>query len=155
MINEGIVSHQAPGRLRIKILAAKGDAEYFAELKKTLAGSPKISGVEVNPITASVLISHNTSNEEILTYAGEQGLIKIAVPTKNSDNVSTKIAGVFKAVNSGAVTATGGGLDLPRISFLTLVGFGLYQLSRGNFVVPPWYTAFWYAHGMFTKYLAK
>ncbi|MBF0486533.1 MAG: hypothetical protein HQK98_00090 [Nitrospirae bacterium] len=155
MIGEGIVSHQTQGRLRIKILEAKGDAEYFAELKKTLADNPKISTVEVNPITASVLILHNTSNEEILTYAAEQGLVKIAAPTKNSENVSTKIAEVFKTVNKGAVTATGGGLDLPRISFLTLVGFGLYQLSRGNFVVPPWYTAFWYAHGMFTKYLTK
>ncbi|WP_420266229.1 HMA2 domain-containing protein [Candidatus Magnetominusculus dajiuhuensis] len=155
MTTEGIVSHQTQGRLRIKISEAKGDAEYFAELKKTLAANPKISSVEVNPVTASVLILHNTGNEEILTYAGQQGLIKIAAPTKNSDNVSTKIAEVFKAVNNSAVTATGGGLDLPRISFLTLMGFGLYQLSRGNFVVPPWYTAFWYAHGMFTKYLAK
>ncbi|MBF0457940.1 MAG: hypothetical protein HQK99_08610 [Nitrospirae bacterium] len=155
---ECIVSHQSRGRLRIKALAAKGDAGYFANIKKTLAENPKISAVEVNPITASVLILHNTTNEEILNYAGEHGLIQAAVPANNaqkSDDVAAKVAELFKAVNGGTVAATGGGLDLARVSFLTLVGFGLYQLSRGNFVVPPWYTAFWYAHGMFTKYLTK
>lgn len=155
MINEGFVSHQSHGRLRIKIFQAKGDAEYFQGLKKALAVNSQISAVEVNPVTASVLILHNTTNEEIINYADEQGLIKLASLDKKADNVSTKVAELFKAANAEASAATGGGLDLPRITFLSLIGFGLYQLSRGNFVVPPWYTAFWYAHGMFTKYLTK
>lgn len=155
MVNEGIVCHQSPGRLRIKVLAAKGDAEYFADMKKTLAGNPQISSVEVNPITASILILHNTTNDEILTCAAQQDLIKITVPDKKADNVSNKVSELFKSVNSGTAAATGGGLDLARVYFLALVGFGVYQLSRGNFAIPPWYTAFWHAHGMFTKYLAK
>lgn len=41
--------------------------------------------------------------------------------------------------------------DLPGMAFLTLLGVGIYQLVRGNFAAPPWYTAFWYAMGIFTK----
>ncbi|MCG6551634.1 MAG: hypothetical protein L7F77_04850 [Candidatus Magnetominusculus sp. LBB02] len=155
MANEGIVSHQSHGRLRIKMLNAKGDAEFLGNLKKALAENPQINSVEVNAVTGSVLILHSTTNEEILAHADQKGLIKTAMPVVNAENVATKVGELFKAVNSGAVAATGGSLDLPRLTFLTLAGFGIYQLSRGNFVVPPWYTAFWYAHGMFTKYLTK
>jgi hypothetical protein len=34
-----------------------------------------------------------------------------------------------------------------------LLGTGIYQIVRGNFGAPPWYTAFWYAFGVFTKSL--
>jgi hypothetical protein len=29
------------------------------------------------------------------------------------------------------------------------MGAGIYQIARGNFAAPAWYTAFWYALGLF------
>jgi len=40
------------------------------------------------------------------------------------------------------------------MAILSLLGLGLYQILRGNFRAPPWYTAFWYALGIFTKSLS-
>ena len=37
--------------------------------------------------------------------------------------------------------------------FGVLLALGIYQISRGNFMAPAWYTAFWYAFGVLTKTL--
>jgi hypothetical protein len=50
---------------------------------------------------------------------------------------------------------TGGWLDLPGMAFLLLLGIGIYQIRRGNIGLPPWYTAFWYAFGVYTKSLVE
>jgi hypothetical protein len=42
-------------------------------------------------------------------------------------------------------------LDLPGMIFLSLLAVGLWELAIGNFKRPPWYTAFWYAFGLFSK----
>ena len=44
-----------------------------------------------------------------------------------------------------------GELDLAVMVFIALLGVGVYQIARGNFGAPPWYTAFWYALGVLTK----
>jgi hypothetical protein len=44
-------------------------------------------------------------------------------------------------------------VDLPGMVFLSALLIGLYELARGNFRPPPWYTAFWYAFGVYSKSL--
>jgi hypothetical protein len=46
-------------------------------------------------------------------------------------------------------------LNLPGLIFLTLMGVGVFQLATGRRVIPPWYTAFWYAFGVFSRLLVK
>jgi hypothetical protein len=36
-----------------------------------------------------------------------------------------------------------------------LVITGVYQILRGQFRTPPWYTAFWYAFGLLTMFVVK
>lgn len=51
-------------------------------------------------------------------------------------------------------TYTVGRLDMPTIAFLGLLIVGFHQIASGKFRSPPWYTAFWYAFGVFSKSIA-
>ena len=48
-----------------------------------------------------------------------------------------------------------GKIDLPSGIFFALLGTGIYQLARGRFIIPPWYTAFWYAFGLVSMYVIE
>ena len=46
---------------------------------------------------------------------------------------------------------TGSAADLSGLAVLALLTVGVYQIARGNFGAPAWYTAFWYALGIFNR----
>lgn len=50
--------------------------------------------------------------------------------------------------------STLGHLDLPTLLFFVLIAVGTVQLLRNGLRSPPWYTAFWYAMGIYLKSLA-
>jgi hypothetical protein len=54
------VAHRSTGRLRIKIPAQRHNARFFSNLRRQLIEHAEIVGIEVNPLTASVLILHRT-----------------------------------------------------------------------------------------------
>jgi hypothetical protein len=59
--------------------------------------------------------------------------------------INDKVVASFREFNGQISQFTGNELDAASIAFLSLVGLGIYELSIGNFVVPFWHTAFWYA----------
>ena len=59
MIHHAHVRHHLPGRLRLKVPAAKGDPAWFQHLQRTLLGLPGLTQVEINPITGSVLLHYD------------------------------------------------------------------------------------------------
>ncbi|WP_147707860.1 HMA2 domain-containing protein [Microvirga massiliensis] len=52
------VAHRCTGRLRLKVPAQRHNGRYFANLRRQLGDHPEIVRIEVNPLTASVLILH-------------------------------------------------------------------------------------------------
>ncbi len=40
---------------------------------------------------------------------------------------------------------------IPSLIFLSLLISGIWQIARGNFAMPAWYTAFYYALGVFAR----
>jgi len=46
---------------------------------------------------------------------------------------------------------TGGEVDIPSLVFVSLLFSGIWQIARGNLAMPAWYTAFYYALGVFTR----
>src|SRR5690348_14124827 len=50
------VRHFATGRLRVKIPQKRHDAAYFAHVARTVSDWDSVERVEVNPLTASVLV---------------------------------------------------------------------------------------------------
>lgn len=152
MIPEAHVSHRMSCRLRIKIPSKKGDDFYFSALRRRLTDCPGVAAVSVNPQTGSVLILHDCETNEIFEYAKKNELFLpkrlVRRPRKTLFN---SVADTFQGYNRSLKTLTGGEMDIPSLVFLSLVASGIYQIARGNLVAPAWYTAFYYALGVFTR----
>lgn len=162
MVPVGRITHKMPGRLRVKVLPRKSDRDYFTSLAGELLKVPGVSNVETNPLTGSVLILHETEPRKIIDYANENGLFRILLEnnhgnsgaaSQNPRRLTLRIADVFRQTDSKMLEATGGQIDIGGAAFLALVGVGVYQIARGNFMALPWYAAFWYALNIFLKAL--
>ena len=153
---EAIVVHKMEGRLRIRVPARKGDIPYFGAVKDALSSLKGVEAVEVTPYTGSILVRGVATVEAVVDAAQSRGLFAVreeqAVKvTAFHDVVSSQVG----ALNERIKTATGATFDLPGLAFMALVGAGIYQIARGNFAAPAWYTAFWYALGIFGKSASK
>jgi hypothetical protein len=155
MMPEAFISHCTENRLRVKIPAHRGDVSYFARLGEKFSGMGGLERLDVNPTTGSLLFVGKGIDVEAIKKHGEEfrvfrlrGLPSGPVPA------AEKVASSLKELNDGLHRFTGGDVDLAGMAFLTLVGIGIYQISRGNIGAMPWYTAFWYAFGVFTKSMA-
>jgi hypothetical protein len=56
---QAYVAHHTTSRLRLKVPSHKQDEAFFASLRQELLGQRGIVSVDVNPLTASVLIIHD------------------------------------------------------------------------------------------------
>jgi hypothetical protein len=111
-----------------------------------------IESVDVAPFTGSILVHHRTAVKRIVEHGQSQGLfIMEEEKTAKVTTLHDSVAAGFGALNGRIKAATGSGIDLPGLAFLALVGAGIYQIARGNFAAPAWYTAFWYALGIFGR----
>jgi hypothetical protein len=88
---------------------------------------------------------------KIVAYAESSGLFKIRSSASHPTIFSRGISDTFRNLNKGVTAFTGGSASIPDIVFLTLMGFGIYQISQGNLIAPAWYVAFWYALNIFLK----
>jgi hypothetical protein len=106
--------------------------------------------VEVNPLTAGILLITREPASVIAEYAENSSLFRLRNPADYPVVLSRRFSDAFKVVNNKTKSFTGGEMDIPTMAFLALLGSGIYQISRGNFEAPAWYTAFWYALGVLT-----
>ncbi len=154
MIPDAYISSRTADRLRIKVPAKKRDRDYFETVVKHFTGQEGIDGVSVQPLTGSILISHHSDDVVILNQAEQGGLFQV-VPDATSQKpglvIHGAVTGSFLDLDGQVKGLTGGVTDIGGLAFLALVGVGVYQISRGNFAAPAWYTAFWYALNIFLK----
>lgn len=143
-------SYRSAGRTRVKIPSKKGDTAYFMALREELSKCSCIEKIEVNPLTGSALFIHKGDFKVVLENAEATNIFKIRDVDVATDLYQT-VSVTFKDINSRIKGATEGNLDIGALAFLSLLGVGIYQISRGNFAVPAWYTAFWYALNIFLK----
>lgn len=155
MLPEAHCVHQTTGRLRIRIPAGKGNKAFFAYLQEQLGRCRLVTAAAANPVTGSVLISHSGDVRAIAEYAEKNNLFRFVPGEKNPGGVAHATVATYKTLDAQIRKLSGGELDLPHTAFLTLVGAGIYQISRGKFGAPAWYTAFWYALNIFLKAQAK
>jgi Heavy metal associated domain 2 len=151
---EAYISHRSPGRLRIRIPSRRGDVGYFDEMQKGLSRLRKFKQLEMNPVTGGVLfIDEFTEASAIGEYAREQGLFDLKLEPTESAPLMQTVAAPVARIDELMKGLTRGRIDLASSLFLTLVGFGIYEIARGKLTTPPWYTAFWYALGLFSMYV--
>ncbi len=149
---EAQLRHRTANRLRIGIPSQKGNPSYFSGLRDALLSYRKFERLEVNPHTGSVLfIDEDLDVGAMLEYAEAKGLFRLWEPNDNSESLSQKLVKPVRDLSASLDRFTGGELDLPGLAFMALLSVGVYQVFKGNLRSPPWYTAFWYALGIFTK----
>ncbi len=111
-------------------------------------------------MTGSLLfVGDGLDLQSVVAFGEENGLFTVDTNSVDSRNNPKHLAGKVVKPLQGFQNAmgqlTGGHLDLSGLVFFLLLGTGAYQIARGNFAAPPWYTAFWYAFGVFTKQLME
>jgi hypothetical protein len=148
------IGHWTADRLRIKIPSQKGETAYFSTVGEALHRDMPKAGIEINPVTGSVLLKGHTVDASAIASTGKKtGLFVLETGHSGVEPLSKKIATPFRDLSRSVDRFSGGELDLPGMAFLALIGVGVYQLARGNIAAPPWYSAFWYALGLFTKHI--
>jgi hypothetical protein len=80
-------------------------------------------------------------------------LFEVAAVEKAERAMALSVTAPLHSANRQIRQVTGGRVDLPGAVFLALLVFGAVELLRGNWRTPPWYTAFWYAFGLYSKSL--
>ncbi len=165
MVPVARITHRIKGRIRIRVPMRKGNREYFSSLEAQLRNIPGVTGMETNALTGSVLIFHETDPEKMISYANESGLFRIPAGDPNgavdssgkrirkNRRLTSQISDVFKQADSKMLDMSDGRLDIGGGAFMVLLGLGIYDIARGNFIAPAWYTAFWYALNIFLKAL--
>jgi len=147
-----VVVHSTSERQRIRIPACRGDLAYFGKIRDAARKAP-IESIRANTLTGSILFQgRNATAEAVARFGSENGLFDIR-PALPAAPLTKRIAAPLAAVDRGLRQVSAGQIDLPGTLFILLLFVALYEIARGRFRTPPWYTAFWYAFGLFTKTL--
>jgi hypothetical protein len=152
MLPEAYITHVTKGRVRIKIPSRKGDRAFFSVLKDKLPELSEIPGIqqiEMNPTTGSVLVIHQLDLKAgdltiIAGYLEQMDLFKLGATDSPGTSISQNIAGTFQEANQQITDFTRGEVDLQSLGVLGLLGLGLFQISRGQVMIPA-ISALWYA----------
>ncbi len=151
MIPEAYIVHKVNNRLRIKVPSKRGDKDFFSSVEKKFSKHAGGETVVVNPDTASALFLGRFTARHIAEVAQQSDLFKLETKTLRRETLLGGVKDMFRIADKRLLKITGGELDIPSVIFLGLVSHGIYQFVRGNFTGPPWYTAFWYALGVFSR----
>jgi hypothetical protein len=144
------VCHQSPQRLRIKIASQRGNADYFDTLKAALTRLKVYDTIEVNALTGSVLLVYDPVDvADVAEQAKALRLFNLTNPDDSRSPMTTQLVSHLDTFNTTIRRLTAGEMDLPGILLLVLLISGFSQILRGNLRMPPWYTAFWYAFGIY------
>lgn len=85
------IAHHVPGRMRVKVPNAKGDAALLEEIRQTLVGVPGIHDIEINGTTGSVTIHYSADTHPELPASIDQHQEVFAVrrpPSTKLDEMS-------------------------------------------------------------------
>jgi hypothetical protein len=154
MIPEASIKHRLAGRLRFQIESRKGDAAFFDTVENRLSETLAYRRVTCSALTGSLVIEDDALDETAVYDAVmNHGLFSISSAELTPKPFVKRIVDPVRDANRSIHVLSGGVVDLPGIIFLLLLASGLWELAIGNFKRPPWYTAFWYAFGLFSKTL--
>lgn len=167
MALEAYVAHQIPGRVRLKIPAAKGRPELLQQLVAAAGSASGIKSVEYNSVTGSVVINYSPtayqSLEAIGSILGDSTLRVSAHASRPPARVRRPRTGrkytgpsaAAKAINSffGSLDreireATDNEIDLKVLLPLFVGGLGLLALRR-KASTPLWLTLLIFAFHSF------
>lgn len=151
------IAHQVPGRIRMKVPAAKENPELLEQIKQTFSVIPGIEDVIVNPATGSIVLHYDTdrhdefhgklqhhtgghykpqANEiESLASKIEQEAEYLA----EHSHTARVVVDFFKDFDNGIKVATGNVVDLKILLAAGIAGFTIFEVGA-NAATPVWVT---------------
>ncbi len=154
MVPEASIVHRISGRMRVRVPSRRGDTAYFAAVEESLRSLHGVESVQADPLTGGILILHGIDRGAIVDYAAQKALFlaREEEAGKAGGTVLHDVLGApFGSLSRRIRAFTGSAADLSGLAVVALLSVGVYQIARGNFGAPAWYTAFWYALGIFNK----
>jgi hypothetical protein len=150
---EARIVHRVSGRTRIKIPSRRKDHQYFGKLIEAMANFPGLQRVEANPLTGSVLLEYDDESASLAEYARSNKIFKV-VEHKPAALLGRNQEGrLMKELDRQAQSLSMDKQELSKLAVVSLLGLSAYQISRGNFQAPAWYTALWYAYNIYLSAL--
>jgi hypothetical protein len=118
---------------------------YFLNVQNALRECKGVAGVETNPLTASVLVYHLSSLDEIKEFAEGRNLFLIEAKQEAPKAVpSERVTAALKSLDQRILAITGGRLDGKEAAFSGLLLAAAYQMFKGS-ILPAGATLVWYA----------
>jgi hypothetical protein len=146
---EARIAHATPNRVRLKVPAKRYDEAFFRAVEQRLKGWRNVERVEVNPLTASILV-HFSDPAALVREAmnGNNDLFRIVYREPQGDgpapSLLTGLQGTVATADGSLRQWTSGAVDLRTAVFAAFLLGGLQQLAQGN-VAAPAATLLWYA----------
>ena len=153
------VVHQVPGRVRMKVPAAKRNPKLLKQIADTFAAIPGIERITVNPATGSVVIfydvnQHHEFHGHLQDHPQLEG--SYCSPPTEIDMLATKIeqeaeflarhsdtaraiVDGFKAFDREIRLATGNNIDLNIVLALGIIGVTVLEVGA-TAATPVWVT---------------
>lgn len=154
MMPLAVVAHSTKNRMRLRITSHRGDVSFFDRLENQLAAVFPSLAVQANAMTGSLLLTGDIIDlDGILDFGRTEKLFDVLSGPFEDRAIALSIPTSIQSVNNRIHQVTKGRVDLPSALFICLVIFGAIELMRGKWRTPPWYTAFWYAFGLYSKSL--
>lgn len=165
MARSAFVTHQARGRVRIRVTGTRKEVgAALAALEDQVASNDGVRAVSTDTRTGSALVLFDPEQlhpDDIVTLAREaHDALRDLLPQPVGERVDRAISRVAARVTTGFVTAdssvlgaTGGVVDLRMLLPLGLAGLSVRQLTRSGPALAqiPWYVLAYYAFDSFLK----
>lgn len=154
MIPDAVIAHASTGRLRIRIPSQKGNLSELKSHGDQFAACPGVLSIEVNPVTGSILLIHQTTVSAIAEYARSKNLFSLEEqkgPKVPSADLHRNLGETFKSVDRQIQNLTDGDMDLRGVALAALILMGSAQILTGNAGSIPWFAAYWYAYHLYSK----
>jgi hypothetical protein len=155
------IAHQVPGRVRMKIPAAKGDVEMLREISETFGKIPGVEQVTVNPTTGSIVLQydadrHDEFHGELRDHCERHAIEQHRPPATEIDELAHKIedqaeflaehsasarmvVDFVKRVDREIKLATNNNIDLKIVLAAGIVGFTVLEVGTSA-ATPVWVT---------------
>jgi Heavy metal associated domain 2 len=148
------IAHQVPGRVRMKIPAAKGNPELLRQIGETFAAIPGIERITCNPATGSVVMHYDVDRHD--EFHGRMNQAIPQAPATELDSIANKIeqeaeflakhsesaravVDFFKKFDHEIRVATGNTVDLKIALALAIIGFTVFEVGTAA-ATPVWVT---------------
>ena len=136
MLPHADITHNSPGRLRLRIRAQRGRADYFAGIEEKLVQCPGIERVVTNPVTGSVLLEPANDLTALVAFTQAQQLFQLVQAPALMPPLTQQVTERFGVLNGELRKLSGGGIDFGSLGFIGLITLAAVQLQRGHVLGP-------------------